>query len=304
MIITGLLSRGELCNVPVMQKSVSERITEVLPNLPKAERQVARLLLSDFPIAGVQAVAQLAEQAEVSGPTVLRLAKRLGFEGFPEFREAMWREMHARVVSPLSLYPEPDTSDDSHVIARADRVFTQAPPMLTSVLNREQFDHAVEMLADSRHRVFTAGGRFTKLPAEALSLHLQTLRPQVRYLSPGDYVNAILDARRSDLLVIFDVRRYQQDVVDFGEAAASTGMTVIVVTDPWMSPLAATAKSLLVIPVTTLGPFDSGIAALILTETLVAGVVETLGDGPKKRLERYDSLWGERGLRSSKPTES
>lgn len=277
--------------------SVSERVAAVLPSLPKAERKVARLLLSDIPITGAQTVAQLAEQAGVSGPTALRLVRRLGFEGFPEFREAMWREMHARLASPLSLYSEPHASSDAHVIARADRLVSDIA--LSSVLNEKHFDNAVELLADRRHRVLAAGGRFSRLQAEALALHLQILRPRVRLVEQNDYVTALMDARRTDVLVIYDVRRYQGDVIEFGEAAARAGMTLIVVTDPWMSPLAALATSLLVIPVLTLGPFDSSLPSLVLTETLIAGVVEKLGDDPKDRLRLYDQLWGERGLRGA-----
>jgi DNA-binding MurR/RpiR family transcriptional regulator len=301
MINTPLVSRASLCNVCVMSRSPAERITAVLPQLPRAERKVARLILSDHPMAAVQSVAQVAEQAGVSGPTVLRLAKRLGYEGFPELREALWHEMYARVASPLSLYPQIGPDPLEHAITRADAVFSQTAPQLEAAIDRDQFDWVVGALADERRRVFTAGGRFSRLAAENLAVHLEVLRPGVRHVRTSDYVQTILDARRGDILVVFDVRRYQQDVIDLAESAAGAGMTLVVVTDPWISPAAASARALLTMPVATLGPFDSLIPAAIMAETLVAGVVEELGERPKERIERYDVLWGERGLRGLAP---
>ena len=58
-----------------------ERIREVLPSLPAAERRVAHELLRRYPVAGLETVARLAAQSGVSGPTVVRLVGKLDFEG-------------------------------------------------------------------------------------------------------------------------------------------------------------------------------------------------------------------------------
>ena len=53
------------------------------------ERKVARVLLQQYPLAGLETVAQLAQKAAVSGPTVLRLVAKLGFDGYSAFQEAL-----------------------------------------------------------------------------------------------------------------------------------------------------------------------------------------------------------------------
>ena len=57
--------------------------------LPRAERRMAMALLRQYPVAGLETVARLAEAAETSGPTVLRLVTRLGYHGFPSFQQAL-----------------------------------------------------------------------------------------------------------------------------------------------------------------------------------------------------------------------
>ena len=55
---------------------IAERLRQLLPVLPAAERRIARVLLADYPVAGLETVARLAARASASGPTVLRLTSR------------------------------------------------------------------------------------------------------------------------------------------------------------------------------------------------------------------------------------
>ena len=59
----------------------------------------------------------------------------------------------------------------------------------------------------------------------------------------------------------------------------------------WMSPLAADADVTLSVAVDAPSPFDSHLSTFALVETLVAAVVERLGQRPRDRLAAYDKLW-------------
>ena len=58
-------------------------------DLTPAERRLSDSLLRDYPVAGLQSITKLAEAAGVSTPTVIRLARKLGFEGYPEMQAAL-----------------------------------------------------------------------------------------------------------------------------------------------------------------------------------------------------------------------
>ena len=83
---------------------VSERVRRSLGELSKAERKVARTLLSGPPTIGLQSVSQLAALAEVSGPTVSRFVARLGFDNYAAFQQALREDLSARVLSPVEVY--------------------------------------------------------------------------------------------------------------------------------------------------------------------------------------------------------
>lgn len=289
------------CNNSSVSRTLAARLYELLPVLPAAERRVARALLAEYPIAAQQSVAQVAERAQVSGPTVLRLARKLGFEGYPDLREAVWRETADRYASPLTLYPKADSTESGHTLSRADQVHHSDTAQLAQTVDKSQFDAVADLLADRKRRIFAAGGRFTKVIAEYLALHLEVLRPAVSYVGEEAQVKCLLDARRGDVLVLIDMRRYQQRTVSFGERARSAGMTVVLITDPWMSPLTTAASRLLVVPGITLGPFGSGVPAMAIAEALCAAVADRLVDTTHARMTRYDELWSHHGVAGVSP---
>jgi DNA-binding MurR/RpiR family transcriptional regulator len=54
-----------------------------------AERRVIPFLKNDSLVIELQSITKLADAAEVSTPTVIRLARKLGFDGFPDLQSAI-----------------------------------------------------------------------------------------------------------------------------------------------------------------------------------------------------------------------
>ncbi|HAS26014.1 MAG TPA: hypothetical protein DCR64_10935, partial [Vibrio sp.] len=61
---------------------------------------LVRVLLADFPMSGLTTVSQLAKRCGVSDPSVLRLVKKLGFSGYPEFQSTLVQKIDERMRSP------------------------------------------------------------------------------------------------------------------------------------------------------------------------------------------------------------
>jgi DNA-binding MurR/RpiR family transcriptional regulator len=286
---------------------VAEQVRLMLPSLPRAERRVAMTLLGDYPAAGLETVASLATRAGTSGPTVLRLASRLGFTGFAELQQALRDELTDRHASPLAQYGRRDGATTGiraggvqpELVTTAGSVLLRGIESSFGRLNRDHVERSIGLLADPRHPVVTAGGRFSGLLARYLALHLQQLRPGVTWTGEPERMGALLDIGRRHVVVVFDFRRYQRDTVRLGRAAARQGATVLLITDPWLSPLAADADLILPVEVEAPSPFDSLVPAMALAEMLVAGVVDTLGDQPRERIARYDQLWRDDGFEYS-----
>lgn len=274
-------------------RTVATQLRDALPKLPRAEQKVARVLLAGYPTAGLEPLATVAAQAQTSPATVLRLAYRLGFDGYPELQQALKRETQHRYSSPIAQYDHTDgeAPEGEDVIGRSRRVLLGGAALTFDQLPGGELLRAAELLADPARRVSAAGGRFSTILADYLVAHLRQLRPRATYI-PGtaDHAAYLLDASRRDILVVFDYRRYQHETIALARAASARGAKVVLFTDPWLSPAAGYADVVLPAQVQAPSPFDSLTPALALVETLVAAVVELTGEPGRARVAEYDQL--------------
>ncbi|HDZ81724.1 MAG TPA: MurR/RpiR family transcriptional regulator, partial [Roseobacter sp.] len=103
-----------------MQKKtlVRDLLKEKQAELTAAERKVAAVLLDEQLLTGLQSINRLAEYAEVSSPTIIRLARKLGFDGFSGMQDAIRDEIAARMKQPLAkLDTSKQIGDSDHIIS-------------------------------------------------------------------------------------------------------------------------------------------------------------------------------------------
>jgi DNA-binding MurR/RpiR family transcriptional regulator len=273
--------------------TVAERLRLQLRELTPAERKVARALMADYPVGGIEPIARLAAAAGVSAPTVVRLVSKLGFASYADFQQSLKSEVSARLCSPLEMHTRrlaAQHGDDA--LRRAELLLCGGIQSSFDRLPPAEFDQAVRLLAEPRHSVSLIGGRFSSMLAEYLAAHLRILRPRVHMISAAgaDRMMSILDVGRRDVLVAFDYRRYQHDTVRLALTAKEQGATVIAFTDPYLSPLSSHADVILTSSVQSPSPFDALTPAVALVEAVIAALVDRLGDVPRARMARFDAL--------------
>ena len=136
------------------------------------------------------------------------------------------------------------------------------------------------------------GGRYSRNLAQRLAVQLGQVRAGVSLIDRplGFAFDPLVDIGARDVLVVFDYRRYQDDLLTFARAAKGQGARVVVLTDPWRSPVAELAEAVLVAPDESPSPFGSRVVATAQVEALVAAVVDRDRDGVRKRLERIERL--------------
>ncbi len=272
--------------------SLSDVVRGSLATLSAGERKVGRALLANYPIAGLETVAELAQRASVSPPTVVRFVTRLGFSGYPDFQRRLQREVHERLGSPLEQYGREDLRSGVGDLGRTVRVFSAGIATTIDELPQSEFDRAVALLSEPRQRVVLVGGRFSRMLAEYLGAHLVQLRPDVTVLDDRELprLAAVADVRRGDVLVAFDYRRYDPAVVRLAQQAADRGAEIVLFTDRWLSPAAEVAATVLAAEVAAPSPFDSLVPALAVVEAVIAGVTDRMGEAGRQRIEAIEAM--------------
>ena len=285
--------RRDVTNDTAPDSRVGELVRHRLASLSPAERKLARVLLASYPIAGLESVARFAERAGVSPPTVTRFITKLGFTGYPEFQEVLRHEVQARLSSPLERYrDEPQEQAAGSLLTDSLGVSRRNLQATVEQLSHHDFEEAVALLSDVRRRVLVLGGRVSGQLARYLAGQLHLLRPGVALVDTerGAPAQQLIDVRKGDVLVVFDYRRYQADTIESARIASTQGCSVVLFTDPWLSPASGFARQVLVTSVETVGPFDSLVGATAVVEAMVAAVLNRLGPRAQSRMQNLERL--------------
>lgn len=272
-----------------MASSVAETINERLPQMPARERRAAQALVAAYPLLGLKTVAEFAQQAGVSSPTILRFVGRLGFQNYPEFQAALQLELAEQLQSPLLRTLQMPRTEG-------------APPTVDATLEniRETFGHIpprqmaeiVERLSTSRSRIYLVGGRFTDAIASYMAAHLAIIRPDVLHLGgqEGTWSSRLVDMGRRDALVVFDIRRYQDSLSEFAERAHRRGVAIILLTDQWLSPIARFARCVVACRTAVPSQWDSTASLFVVAETLIGEVSRSLERESSRRIRALEDL--------------
>ncbi|HET8728164.1 MAG TPA: MurR/RpiR family transcriptional regulator, partial [Alphaproteobacteria bacterium] len=165
-----------------------------------------------------------------------------------------------------------------------EQTFAHIPP--------GEFDAVVDLVTDTRRALYLIGGRFTDPVARYMAAHLRIVRPGVVHMA-GQVENLrdqILDMRRGDTLVVFDVRRYQEDIVALARGAAGRGVKVVLITDQWLSPISRVAVHIMSAHISVPSNWDSNASVMALVEALLAAATERLGASAEARIAEIERI--------------
>jgi DNA-binding MurR/RpiR family transcriptional regulator len=276
-----------------MNIGIAELIAERMDTLPAGERRAAQVLIANYPVTGLKTVAEFSTQAGVSSPTILRLVSRLGFQNYSEFQARLQDELAAQLQSPLSRATQ-GASDDADT----------APPFLSAAiqnlhetyrhLSDRQIEAIVASLCNMRGKVFLVGGRFTDPVAAYMASHLAIIRPGVQHLAgqESNWRDRLLDMGKQDVVVVFDIRRYQDSLLTLSEAAHRRGAQIVLFTDQWLSPVTRVARHVIAGRTAVPSAWDSCASLFIVAEMLIAETTRRLEDLSAQRIRDMENLRG------------
>lgn len=279
--------------------SIADRIAAQAASLTPLERALTAHLTRHWPVAGLGPMSQLAREAKVSMPTVLRLVRKLGFSGYPDFQARLRTEVEARLEQPPARREGwISGAPGAHILNRyADAVLTNLTRTLEHV-DHAEFDACADLMADPARRIHAVGGRITHALARYLAMQLSLVRPGVAVLpdAANAWPAALLDLAPGDVLVVFDIRRYEAAIAGLAELAAEQGAEVVLLTDPWISPVARHAAHRLSAQIEAPAAWDSTAVLLVLAETLLAAVQERIWPETETRTRALERLYDRAAL--------
>lgn len=280
-------------------KSMDDQLRTALSGLTRAERQLATHILSHYPVAALGSITQLAKAAQVSTPTVVRLAQKMGYRGYPDFQGNLRGEVEAMLVTPLTKHDQrAGRVPDGHLLNRFAEAMVANLQATLNQIDHAAFDAAAALLADPRRRIFVVGGRITHAVADYFASLMAVVRPGVTLLSDNSatWPPALLDLTAGDVLLVFDIRRYENVVLQLAEMARGQGAEIVLITDRWISPAAAHATHTFAAHIEAPSAWDSNVTLMVLVETMLAAVQDLTWGVTEGRMQRLEDLYARTGF--------
>ncbi len=262
-------------------------------DMTPSERQLIGVLLDDYPIAGLCSITELASKASVSTTTVTRMLQKTGIEGYSQFQSALRAELKEMISDPIAKRDVWKTElPEEHILNRYSRQALDNQRRTLDEIDPDEFDNLCRLICDSERRVYVAGGRITSTLAQYLYLHLQMIRPDVRLLPvAASWPHDLLDIRAGDVLILLDVRRYENTTLAIGQMCHERGAEVILFTDQWRSPIHRIAKHTFSARIVAPSAWDSMASILVLLECVIAQAQERLWDSVEKRTDALEKAF-------------
>ena len=285
------LVRDRTATVPTVE--VAERIRVHGSSLTSAERRVAEAILRAPQAVGFGTVAELARSADVGAASVVRLAAKLGFDGYTDLQQCIQRDLTSQLRPAAErIRTAGDESRDAHAAAEMANVRATIDGA-----DDESIRMLVERLVDVELPVVIVTGEASAGVAQQFAAQLDQLRPGVSIVS-GNEVRvrrelAVLSPEAT--AIVIDLRRYERWVLDAVEMLGKRSIWMAVLTDGLLSPLAHHAEMALVVHADAVGPFDSHVGTLALLNLIAANVATAMRSDAAARLAAIEHAWSESG---------
>ncbi|HZP41749.1 MAG TPA: MurR/RpiR family transcriptional regulator [Candidatus Binatia bacterium] len=252
-------------------------------SLSPKRREIAEYLATNYRTAVGQTAAELAAAMGTSEATVIRVARELGYDGFPELRRQL-HEMVREDLTSLDLLKRERSEHAKHADTIAEVASAQIEHLHAMVANvpRAEFRRLVDVLVAGK-RVYVAGHRASAALASFFGYELAKVHPDVVTLC-GDG-SAAYDAfrvvPRGAWLIGIAYPRYPRETLELLEFAREERIAIAVITDSVVSPAAKRADLTLPVAATPVS-FVSSHAA---PQTLISALLVEYGLRARRRTE-------------------
>jgi DNA-binding MurR/RpiR family transcriptional regulator len=267
-------------------------LAHLIPVLPPHLRRAGARILDHPNEVAVSSMRGLAAKAAVTPPTMLRLARRAGFDSYASFRAVFQRAVTgsgfgARAASLQEL----GHAGDAGVIAQIVHAASSDLEGSFTTACRDELVRAAELLAAARGAYAIGVGALHWMSAY-LHYLARAVLPGLRVAraNGNSLAEEIVGIGRGDVAVILSVAPYATQTLRAAELARDAGASIVAITDSRASPLAANSDVVLLARTESPQFYPSMVAVIATIEALVALIVARGDRATIRRIATIDRL--------------
>ena len=223
-------------NAELIPHSCLVKLRAVYDSLKSAEKKAADLLLERPKFFSEASIVDAAEAGGCSEATLVRLARKLGYSGYPELKVHLGQGRDDKSVALYAGITEEDSYDS--VTEKVFQASIQALKDTLNAIDKNEYKKAVEALSGADKIVLCGVGDAANV---ALSGFQKFIRVGVNVQASADpdiQLIAVSHLNKGDVIIAISHSGRTKSIVDLVKYAKGTGATIICITNYPVSPLA------------------------------------------------------------------
>ena len=276
-----------------MKSTLISRIEESYTSMSKSHKVIADYILENYEIAAYLTAARLGEETGISVSTVVRFASTMGFEGYPEFQQALRETIKGKLTTPQRIEVSLSQISNDEII---DRVLTKDIDMIKDSLaniSREDFKKATETI-NSAKKIYIIGVRSSASLASFMYFYFKMIFTNVRLISSNsesEMFEEIIKISPDDVCIALSFPRYSKQVYNVLSFARDKGAKIVAITDNENAPIASLADNVLIAKSEMTSFMDSLVAPLSIINALMLSVARQRSDKVKQAFVDLEKVW-------------
>lgn len=267
--------------------ALTQTISNELQAMRKSERKVGQFVLAQPDEVIRMRIVDLAQQAEVSEPTVVRFCRAVGCDGFQDFKLALAQQLASSPsIGQIAVTDSDSTAEYSF------KVFDSTVDSLLKVrdnLDLEMLDRAVQALCAAKRVEFYGFGASAAVAFDAQHRFFRLQLATAAYSDPHLQNMSATSLSPDDVVVAFSQSGRTKALLDSIALVKARGAKVIALA-PSQSPVADAATIPITIDVEEdiqiYTPLSSRIAHLAVIDVLAIGVAQQKGPQLEEHLQQ------------------
>ena len=261
-----------------MSNPFIENIRKAMPSMRKSEVKVATYVLNNMDAVVHMRIVDLAQEAQVSEPTIVRFCRALDLNGFQAFKV---RVAQSHNITPSLGQFEIKQDDDSSDIVK--KIFDTSISQIVKArddIDPEQVHGAVQALLKSTRVEFYGFGASGAVAMDAMHKFFRLQFSAVAYSDPHMQSMSAVTLKKDDVVVAISQSGRTKDLLHAMEVAQDQGAHVISLSPP-DTPVSDLADLPIHVHINedtdVFTPMTSRIAHLLVIDCLAVGVAQHKG---------------------------
>lgn len=277
------------------KNDLSHRINEGYGRFSKGQKRLAAYITDHYDKAVFLTAAKLGATVGVSESTVVRFAMHLGYQGYPEFQEALAELVQDRLHLADRMEVTYGQLGQSEILQTVLKKDLEKIAYTQEHIDQAAFDQAVDTILQARH-IYIVGLRSCAPLASFFAFYCNLMFEQVHLLQTSSVSELLEQMARiggEDVMFGISFPRYSMRTLKAMEFANNRQAKVITLTDSIHSPMNLYSSCNLVARSDMASIVDSLVAPLSVINALIVALCMKRQSEVVQTLAMLEDVWEE-----------